>query len=161
MTAGARHLDGGIIQSSVIVSTRWFAGGCGRWAGCAPSDGTRIYIANHTSHADFPLILAALPAHLRERTSVVAAAEYWRGGKVRRYVAEQVFRTILLQRDHVALNQYAQMIAALDRGESLILFPEGTRGSGQHLQPFRCGIYHLARARPQVEIVPVWIDNAY
>jgi 1-acyl-sn-glycerol-3-phosphate acyltransferase len=159
MTAGGRRLDGKIIESAVIVLTRWLAGGCGRWAGCAPSEATRIYIANHTSHADLPLILGAMPAHLREHTSVVAAADYWCAGIVRRYVAEHAFRTILIRRDHTGRRQFEQMTDALDHGESLILFPEGTRGSGEHLQPLKCGIYHLAHERPEVEIVPVWIEN--
>jgi hypothetical protein len=138
MTAGGRRLDGKIIESAVIVLTRWLAGGCGRWAGCAPSEATRIYIANHTSHADLPLILGAMPAHLREHTSVVAAADYWCAGIVRRYVAEHAFRTILIRRDHTGRRQFEQMTDALDHGESLILFPEGTRGSGEHLQPLKC-----------------------
>jgi 1-acyl-sn-glycerol-3-phosphate acyltransferase len=43
----------------------------------------------------------------------------------------------------------------------LIMFPEGTRGRGEALQPFKCGIFHLASTRPNVELVPVWIDNLY
>ena len=51
------------------------------------------------------------------------------------------------------------MTAVLDAGESLILYPEGTRGSGEAIQPFRAGLYHLARARPAVPLVPVYLGN--
>src|SRR5262249_33494937 len=117
----------------------------------------------HTSHADFILVWSALTPNLRSRTSAVAAADYWQRGVLRRYLAEQVFRTVLVEREHVdrAHNPLAPMVRALDDGYSLILFPEGTRGRSEGLQPFRCGIYHLAQARPSVELVPVWIDNLY
>ncbi|MDN6321744.1 MAG: 1-acyl-sn-glycerol-3-phosphate acyltransferase [Halomonas sp.] len=54
----------------------------------------------------------------------------------------------------------AGMRRALDAGDSLILFPEGTRNTGEvPLLPFKTGLYHLALAYPDVELVPVWIDN--
>src|SRR5262249_43447001 len=55
-----------------------------------------------------------------------------------------------------------KMTAALDDGSSLIVFPEGTRNQdAAQLQPFKSGLYHLAKARPEVELVPVWIDNLH
>ena len=51
------------------------------------------------------------------------------------------------------------MLDALDRGESLIVFPEGTRSPDGELQEFKPGLYHVARARPQVPLVPVWLEN--
>jgi 1-acyl-sn-glycerol-3-phosphate acyltransferase len=58
-------------------------------------------------------------------------------------------------------NPLRNMLEALDAGHSLILFPEGTRGTGERLLPFKSGIYHLANVRPTVELVPVWMDNCY
>jgi len=82
---------------------------------------------------------------------------------VRRYIAGQVFHAVLVERDRVdrTHNPMAPMLRALDGGNSLILFPEGTRGNGIELLPFKCGIYHLAHERPEVELIPVWIDNLY
>jgi 1-acyl-sn-glycerol-3-phosphate acyltransferase len=52
------------------------------------------------------------------------------------------------------------MALALDAGDSLILFPEGNRNTGDDLLlPFKSGLYHLARMRPEVDLVPVWIEN--
>jgi 1-acyl-sn-glycerol-3-phosphate acyltransferase len=52
------------------------------------------------------------------------------------------------------------MRAALDEKSSLILFPEGTRNvTDEPLLPFKSGLYHLAKARPEIELVPVWIEN--
>lgn len=59
------------------------------------------------------------------------------------------------------VNKIARMLQALDGGDSLILFPEGTRGSGVDLLPFKSGIFCVARERPAVELVPVWLDNCF
>jgi 1-acyl-sn-glycerol-3-phosphate acyltransferase len=152
-----------IVTGTLIATARVVTGAEARWVGCTPSETKRIYIANHTSHADFILLWAALTPRLRSHTFPVAAADYWNGSAVRRYLAKQVFRAVLVERDRVdrAHNPIAPMVQALDGENSLIVFPEGTRGRGEALLPFKCGIYHLAQERPSVEIVPVWIDNLY
>ena len=48
---------------------------------------------------------------------------------------------------------------ALARGDSLILFPEGTRGNAEEPQPFKAGLYNLAQRFPQAVLVPAWIAN--
>jgi 1-acyl-sn-glycerol-3-phosphate acyltransferase len=152
-----------IVTGTLIVTARTITGAEARWVGCEPVETRRIYIANHTSHADFILLWAALTPRLRSHTFPVAAADYWNANCVRRYMVKEVFRAVLVERDrvHRTHDPVAAMIQALDGGNSLIMFPEGTRGRGEALQPFKCGIYHLADARPMVEIVPVWIDNLY
>jgi len=106
------------------------------------------------------LLWAALPPVLRDRTFPAVAADYWQRNAVRRYFAGQVFKAVFVERNHVdrAHNPLVPMLRALDEGNSLIVFPEGTRGNGERLQPFKCGLYHLAHARPEVELIPVWID---
>lgn len=143
------------------------------WLGCAPVPQQCIYYANHSSHSDFVLLWASLPPLLRQRTRPVAGADYWLKGRVRPFVIHQVFHGVLVDRTgskpapeeapaaHVApkLDTLAPLKAALDAGDSLILFPEGTRNMRDELLPFKSGIYHLAKAYPQVEIVPVWLGN--
>lgn len=152
-----------LVSEVAVAGTRLLTSLQARWVGCEAADVQRIYLANHTSHMDFVLIWAVLPAFLREKTRPVAAADYWDRGLVRSYIIHRVFRAVVIDRNcsGQTANPIETLIKALDRRESLILFPEGTRGSGEGLQPFKCGIFHLAKARPQVEIVPVWIDNAY
>ena len=150
-----------MVAGLIASLAKGFIGCEARWEGCAPSATQRIYIANHTSHADFVLLWAALPSHLRRRTFPVAAADYWDRGAVRRYLVREVFGAVLIERVPAERdgNPIEPILAALHRGESLILFPEGTRGRGSGLLPFKCGIYHLACERPDIELVPVWIDN--
>jgi 1-acyl-sn-glycerol-3-phosphate acyltransferase len=152
-----------IFGGALIGFTRFVTGANARWVGIDRAETQRVYFANHTSHADFIVVWAALAPRLRSKTSVVAAADYWKRGKIRRYLAERVFHAILVQREHIhrVNNPLVQLTRAIDCGQSLILFPEGTRGRGEALHPFKCGIYHLARARPDVDLVPVWIDNLY
>ena len=121
----------------------------------------RIYYANHRSHGDFLLLWSSLPASMRRYTRPVAGADYWLTGPIRRFIATRVFRAVLIDRhaDRSVANPVAQMADALAAGDALILFPEGTRNLGDELLPFKSGIYHLAKSRPAVELVPVWIEN--
>ena len=149
------------LEWTLLRSVRLLAGAQARWQGCAPAAGQRIYLANHSSHLDFVLLSSALPAVLRRRTRPVAAAEYWTAGPLRRYLISSVFRGVLVERERFRLNPLEPVLDALRQGDSLIVFPEGTRGPGAALQPLKPGIFHVARQFPGVDLVPVWIDNAY
>ena len=135
------------------------------WCGSQPAAGPRVYFANHRSHGDFVLIWGALPPPLRRITRPVAGADYWQATAFRRVLAGRVLRAILIDResdgriDRSRPNPLAPLGDALAAGQSLILFPEGTRNPGDGLLPFKSGIYHLAKARPDTEFVPVWIEN--
>jgi 1-acyl-sn-glycerol-3-phosphate acyltransferase len=132
------------------------------WLAGPPAGRSRIYFANHASHGDFVLVWAVLPPLERSRTRPVAAADYWQRGWLRRAIGTGIFRAVLIAREHITKSNdpIDVMTAVLDEGSSLIVFPEGTRNvGGERLQPFKSGLYHLAKARPQVELVPVWIDN--
>ena len=141
---------------------RLITGARARWRGLAPMAGPRVYFANHASHADFVLVWASLPRDLRLRTRPVAGLDYWNKDALRRFIAHRVFRAVLIDRDPDTRTDdpIAQMAAALHADDALIVFPEGTRNVGdERLQPFKSGIYHLAAACPDVEFVPVWIEN--
>ena len=132
------------------------------WLGCAPSCERRIYYGNHASHGDFVLIWSSMPPALRRQVRPVAAADYWQRDGLRRYLIDAVFNGVLIQREASARQHDPLQVLcdAVDGGSSLILFPEGTRNTGEEpLLPFKSGIYHLARQRPELEFVPVWIDN--
>lgn len=134
------------------------------WAGIEPIPRRRVYFANHTSNADFPLIWAVLPSFLRAHTRPVAASDYWLKNRLRAFAGRDVFRAVLINRDRENRDPdedpVARMIVALDQGASLIIFPEGGRNlTEKPVLDFKSGLYHLARQRPDVDLVPTWIDN--
>lgn len=132
------------------------------WLGCEPVVGKRVYFANHTSNGDFVVLWTALPPLLRSRTRPVAAADYWLASRLRAFAGRQVFNAVLIDRrpDMRTEDPVDQMVAALDEGYSLILFPEGKRNTTEDaVLPFKTGLYHLASARPDIDLVPVWIAN--
>ena len=132
-----------------------------RWVGTDPLEIQRVYFANHTSNLDAAVLWASLPLPIREKTRPVAAKDYWTGSALRRWLANEVFRALLIERRKVTAenNPLREMIAVLDSGESLIIFPEGGRFPGPEPQPFKSGLFHLAKDRPQVELVPVYLEN--
>jgi 1-acyl-sn-glycerol-3-phosphate acyltransferase len=150
-----------LVAALITGFARLVTGAQARWIGCGPSGEQRIYYANHSSHGDFVLIWTALPAALRARTRPVAARDYWDAGELRRFLIHRVFRGVLVERgaDPRTKDPLVPLIDALDRGDSLIIFPEGTRNTEEEMLPFKSGIYHLARQRPGVDLVPVWIEN--
>jgi 1-acyl-sn-glycerol-3-phosphate acyltransferase len=120
-----------------------------------------IYFANHTSHLDFAVLWASLPVEARNRCVPIAAKDYWDAGPVRRFLATRFLRAVLVDREHVSAhdNPLVQMEASLSRGDSLIIFPEGTRSLDGQMRPFKPGLFHLARRNPEVPLVPVYLQN--
>ena len=143
------------------TTVRWLAGASVRWLGCEPIERQRIYFANHTSNLDALVLWTALPDALRRITRPVAAHDYWTATRLRKYIAENIFKAVLIERTKVTRknNPIALMTAALQQKASLILFPEGGRCAGPEIGPFKGGLYHLACECPDVELVPVHIDN--
>ncbi|MEM7243099.1 MAG: lysophospholipid acyltransferase family protein [Pseudomonadota bacterium] len=132
------------------------------WDGIEPIAKKRVYFGNHTSNGDFILIWTVLPLHMRKRTRPVAASDYWLDSKVKAFLGRHAINAVLIDRNPETRTEdpVTQMAEALDEGSSLIIFPEGTRNvSDQPLLPFKTGLYHLAKARPDVDLVPVWIEN--
>ncbi len=146
----------------ILLLARVLTGVRGIWRGTTAAPEPRVYFANHASHGDFVLIWATLPAPLRRRTRPVAGQDYWLASALRRFIGSQVFKALLINRqtEPGGSTTVDLMAAALARGDSLIFFPEGTRNTGDAaLLPFKSGLYHLARRCPQLELVPVWVDN--
>ncbi|ROR13812.1 1-acyl-sn-glycerol-3-phosphate acyltransferase [Erwinia sp. JUb26] len=217
-------LDRRLVSTLLVTVCRLLTGIRSRWHSEPEPEKTRIYYANHSSHLDGLVIWASLPPQMRTRVHPVAAADYWLGSRLRRYLALRIFGAVLVERrpagerevkpakvhsadiapvvpdadadtgspqqangdisrmslqkghieasdtilsdqDHgansssMSKNVLLPLKQALDGQHSLILFPEGTRGSGEQLNSFKSGLYHLSKAYPQVELVPVWLDN--
>lgn len=159
-----------MIAGLLAMLARLIAGGSVRWLEQLPDTRQHVYFANHSSHLDFILVWSSLPPLVRRQTRPVAARDYWDGGPIRRYLAAKVFRAVLIDRTRPGVvggstaaergrEAIVRMLEALDAADSLIVFPEGTRGSGEDLAPFKSGLYHLCRERPDLELVPVHIEN--
>lgn len=139
---------------------RLLTGAQARWLGCPPKAEQRIYFANHQSHADIVMLWAALPAELRGITRPVAARDYWTRTPLRQWITTAVFNAIYVDRERTeGQDPLAPLVAALQAGDSIILFPEGTRGHAEEPQAFKAGLYNLALRFPEVVLVPAWIHN--
>jgi len=146
----------------IILFARFITSVRGEWQGIEPTARQRIYFANHASHGDFVLIWTVLPSHLRHSTRPVAGSDYWLKTQLKSFIGRDVFNAVLVDRNSKTRKEdpIEQMASALDLGSSLILFPEGTRNETEEtLLPFKAGLYNLAKARPEIDLVPVWIEN--
>ena len=139
---------------------RLITGAQGHWYGCPPKAEQRIYFANHQSHFDWVLLWAALPQDLRGVTRPIAARDYWTSSPLKHWITREIFNAVYVSRlrsdDEDPLEP---LIDALRRGDSLVIFPEGTRGHAADPAPFKSGLYALAAAFPDVQLIPAWIDN--
>ena len=159
------------MDSLIASAIRLITGASATWVDCRPSTHPRIYYANHSSNLDAAVIWASLPQVVRAQTRAVAANDYWGQGGLKGYLAKHVFNAILVERGKkeeggeaksVRPNlraNFEAMTESLKAGQSLIIFPEGTRDAGEELLDFKPGIYHLAKQVPEVELVPVYLHN--
>ena len=144
----------------VSFVARLVTGAQGHWKGAPPEALQRIYFANHQSHLDWVLIWAALPNDLRVRTRPIAARDYWTASPFKHWLTREVFHAVYVNRQRTDDQDPLEPLAeALEQGDSLVIFPEGTRSSKGEPQPFKSGLFHLAERFPGVQLVPVWIDN--
>jgi 1-acyl-sn-glycerol-3-phosphate acyltransferase len=155
----------GVIALCVAALARLASGPSVRFAEGSLCQGQCIFFANHCSHLDFVVLWSVLPPDIRARTRPIAARDYWEASPLRRFAATRIFRAVLVDREGGGLGQLRtqidQLTAALDAGDSLILFPEGTRGSGETIGPFKSGLDYLSRQRPDVDLIPVYLDNLH
>ena len=154
-----------LVADGLALLARGFSGATvrGTVSGWKPSETSpqRVYVANHSSHLDFIVLWSALPPHLRRVTRPVAAADYWSKSALRLHLAKKVYRAILIERENISAHNNPIEIIAREMGErdSIILFPEGTRGAGDQVGAFKSGVFHLLRQKPHLECVPVYIEN--
>ena len=139
---------------------RLITGAQGHWKGCPPKAEQRIYFANHQSHLDWVMIWAALPLELRAHTRPIAARDYWTSSPFKQWLTSAVFNAVYVSRTRVDDQDPLEPLAdALKAGDSLVIFPEGTRSNRDEPLPFKSGLYHLAEQFPGVQLIPTWIDN--
>ena len=132
-----------------------------RWHDCQPDTCQRVYFANHSSHLDAIVIWAALPPDVRAKTRMIAAKDYWDAGPIRRYIAKRLFNALLIDRENIGIRNTPVkiMIDEIQDVYSIVMFPEGGRGAGESIGEFKSGLYYLAKKRPDLELIPVYLGN--
>ena len=162
LTGSAQQgLHTNLTRRFLAVLARFLSGFTVRWIDSQPDTCQRVYFANHTSHFDAIVLWAALPADVRALTRPVGAKDYWMRGRVRRYMANQLFNAILIDRTEIKVHRSPVdlMIREIGHKHSLIVFPEGGRNTGGEILDFKSGLYYLCKKRPDLELIPVHIDN--
>ena len=149
-----------LTSHGIVLLAKLFSGFTVRWVDCQPDTCQRIYFANHTSHLDAVVLWSALPRELRAITRPVAAKDYWSSGWLKPHMARS-FNALLIDRKEIKVHQSPIDIMIRQMGDiySLIVFPEGGRSAGGEMSKFKSGLYYLGKKRPDLELVPVYIDN--
>jgi 1-acyl-sn-glycerol-3-phosphate acyltransferase len=120
-----------------------------------------IIVANHNSHLDALVLMDLLPARCLCKVRPVAAADYFEKTRMTSFIWRWGMNVLPIRRDKVTRthNPLQAMVDRLDAGESLLLFPEGTRGEPERLSKFQTGIAHVLEKRPNVPVIPVLMRN--
>jgi len=156
----SQALNRAIPQALLSLIAKLLSGYSVRWIDCQADTNQRVYFANHTSHLDALVVWSALPPRVRQVTRPVAAKDYWSRTWLRRYLAT-VFDALLIDRTEIKVHQSPVDVMIREIGDlhSLIVFPEGGRTLGEEIGEFKSGLYYLSKKRPDLELVPVHIDN--
>ncbi len=149
-----------IPQHALVLLAKFLSGASARWVDCQPDTCQRVYFANHTSHLDALVIWSSLPPEVRAVTCPVAARDYWTAGPIRRYCSS-LFNALLIDRKKIKVHKSPIDVLIHEIGEkySLIVFPEGGRNTTGEIGDFKSGLYYLNKKRPDLELVPVYLDN--
>jgi 1-acyl-sn-glycerol-3-phosphate acyltransferase len=123
--------------------------------------GPFVLVANHSSHLDTVSLLSLFPLGRLRYVRPVAAADYFERNRFVSVLSRTLFNILPIARKNITTdnNPLRRMKAALDRGESLIIFPEGTRGSGDEVGQFRSGVAHLLEKTPNLPVIPAYLLN--
>ncbi|MEN8146720.1 MAG: lysophospholipid acyltransferase family protein [Campylobacterota bacterium] len=127
-----------------------------------PKKGPCIIAANHNSHLDTLVLMSLFPSAMVSEVRPVAAADYFMKNWLVAWLSKALIGIIPLQRKPTKAEGHplAEVHKALEAGEIVIIFPEGSRGEPEKLAPFKNGITHLVKAFTEVPVVPVCLYGA-
>ncbi len=127
-----------------------------------PPEGLCVIVANHRSYIDIPLVMSMMPSIFLSKIEIAAWPLFG--------TAARLTSTVFVDRDDPTSRRhaFAALGEVIDRGERVVVFPEGTTSTGPGCLPFRTGAFRLAAARG-LPIVPVaiayhdrdaaWVDD--
>jgi 1-acyl-sn-glycerol-3-phosphate acyltransferase len=126
-----------------------------------PARGPFVLIANHSSHLDTISLLSLFPLTRLRNVRPVAAADYFERNRFVSVLTKTLFNILPIARANITPgnNPLRKMRETIEAGQSLILFPEGTRGSSEEMAPFRAGVAHLLEKARGVPVVPAYLVN--
>jgi len=119
-----------------------------------------LLVANHASHLDTPLLLSVLPAGLRHRTVVAAAADHFFDRRWKAHLWAGLLNAIPIERQRVSRRSADAACELVEAGWNLVIFPEGGRSPDGWQQPFRGGAAYLA-VRTGRPVVPVHLSGTH
>lgn len=140
-----------------------------------PASGPAILIANHNSHLDTLVLMSIYPLRKLRRMRPVSAADYFLRTPIKRWFSTKIIRIIPMTRPTVrpskskpsigkskpnlGTSPFDPIFEAIETGDIVIFFPEGSRGAPEQLTEFRNGIARIAQHHPDIPIVPIFMHG--
>ena len=127
-----------------------------------PLDGPAIIVANHNSHMDTVVLISLYPIRHLFKLRPVAAADYFMSNRFMTWFSLKIMGIIPIDRRsrEKGENPFQGVTDAIENGDIVILFPEGTRGEPEQMAEFKKGVSHLIERHPDVPVTPVFIHGA-
>jgi 1-acyl-sn-glycerol-3-phosphate acyltransferase len=126
-----------------------------------PTQGPAVLVANHNSHLDAVTLMTLFPLRMLPKLRPVAAQDYFFRNPLLKWFALHIIGILPLDRKVKSKRAHplAGINEAIDEGDILIIFPEGSRGDPEQLGVFKAGIAHIAKKNPEVPVIPIFMHG--